>query len=260
MSMLEIDGARQSGSGTIVRYAVALAALLGRSVRIFNARKRRRSPGLRPQHVTSILACAALCSGDTEGVSVDSTEFTFVPGPRLAGGTYNWDISTAGSTTMLAFSVLPLACFADQPVRARIEGGMFQDYAPSPYHLQHVLAANVDLKFFREESYRRISRAGLQPVLGAILYHALGVGGSDDARHSRPQRFGPGVVADCGLRSVDPEVPWHVSQFYPTYKMVDRPETPVATVRRARQAGLNAGLRRGESAAVGRMRITEGRP
>jgi RNA 3'-terminal phosphate cyclase (ATP) len=141
MSTLEIDGAQQSGSGTIVRYAVALAALLGRSVRIVNARKRRRSPGLRPQHVTSILACAALCGGDTEGVSVDSTEFTFVPGPRLAGGTYTWDISTAGSTTMLAFSVLPLACFADQPVRARIEGGVFQDFAPSPYHLQHVLAA-----------------------------------------------------------------------------------------------------------------------
>lgn len=139
--MLEIDGAQRSGSGTIVRNAVALAALLGRSVRVFNARKRRRSPGLRPQHVMSILACAALCGGDTEGVSVDSTEFTFVPGPRLAGGAYNWDISTAGSTTMLAFSVLPLGCFADHPVRARIEGGVFQDYAPSPYHLEHVLAA-----------------------------------------------------------------------------------------------------------------------
>ena len=48
MSMLEIDGAQQSGSGTIVRYAVALAALLGRSVRIFNARKRRRSPACGP--------------------------------------------------------------------------------------------------------------------------------------------------------------------------------------------------------------------
>ena len=69
MSLLEIDGAEQSGSGTIVRYAVALAALLGRSVRIVNARKRRRSPGRRPQHVTSILGCAALCGGDTEGVS-----------------------------------------------------------------------------------------------------------------------------------------------------------------------------------------------
>jgi RNA 3'-terminal phosphate cyclase (ATP) len=82
-----------------------------------------------------------MCGGDTEGVAIDSTEFTFVPGPRLPGGTYDWDIGTAGSTTMLAFSVLSLACFADQPVRARIQGGVFQDYAPSPYHLEHVLAA-----------------------------------------------------------------------------------------------------------------------
>ena len=139
--MLDIDGAQQSGSGTIVRYAVALASLLGRAVRVFNARKRRRSPGLRPQHVTSILACASMCGGTTEGVAVDSTEFTFLPGARISGGTYDWDIGTAGSTTMLVFSVLPLACFADQPVRARIEGGVFQDFAPSPYHLQHALAA-----------------------------------------------------------------------------------------------------------------------
>lgn len=141
MPMLAVDGGQQSGSGTIVRCAVALAALLSRPVRIFNARKRRRLPGLRPQHVTSVLACAAMCGATTEGVSVDSTEFTFVPGSRISGGTYDWDIGTAGSTTMLAASVLPLACFADQPVRARIEGGVFQDYAPSPHHLQHVLAA-----------------------------------------------------------------------------------------------------------------------
>lgn len=139
--MITIDGAQQSGSGTIVRYAVALAVLLGRPVRVFNARKRRRSPGLRPQHVTSILACAAMCGASTDGVSTGSPEFTFVPGSRISGGTYEWDIGTAGSTTMLAFSILPPACLADGPTRARIEGGVFQDYAPSPYQLRHVLAA-----------------------------------------------------------------------------------------------------------------------
>lgn len=139
--MLAVDGAQLSGSGTIVRYAVALGALLGRPMRVFNARKRRRPRGLRPQHVTSIRACAAMCGAVTEGLEVDSTEFTFVPGPRIVGGTYDWNIGTAGSTTMLAFSVLPLACFADSAVRARIEGGVFQDFAPSPYHLAHVLAA-----------------------------------------------------------------------------------------------------------------------
>jgi RNA 3'-terminal phosphate cyclase (ATP) len=82
-----------------------------------------------------------MCGAATEGLDVDSTEFTFVPGPRIVGGTYDWNIGTAGSTTMLAFSVLPLACFADSTVRVRIEGGVFQDFAPSPYHLEHVLSA-----------------------------------------------------------------------------------------------------------------------
>jgi RNA 3'-terminal phosphate cyclase (ATP) len=167
MSTLEIDGAQQSGSGTIVRYAVALAALLGRPVRIVNARKRRRSPGLRPQHVTSILAVAAMCGGRTEGVSVDSREFTFVPGPRVAGGTYHWDIGTAGSTTMLAFSVLPLACFADQPVRARIEGGVFQDCAPSPYYVQHVLAAL--LRRLGAAVHLEVVRPGYAPQGAGVL-------------------------------------------------------------------------------------------
>jgi RNA 3'-terminal phosphate cyclase (ATP) len=139
--MLEIDGSEQSGSGTIVRYAVALAALAGQPIRVFNARMRRHTPGLRPQHVMSIRACAALCGATTAGVGVGSLAFAFVPGGRIRGGSYRWDIGTAGSTTMLALSVLPVACFADGPVHARIEGGVFQDFAPSPYHLQHVLAA-----------------------------------------------------------------------------------------------------------------------
>ena len=106
-------------------------------------------------------------------------------------------------------------------------------------------AANVDLKFFRESSYRRISRAGLQPILDAIrLYRASGVWvevttlvipGINDSNEELRE-----IAAF--IRSVGPEIPWHVSQFYPTYKMVDRTETPVATLQRAREIGLNAGL------------------
>jgi RNA 3'-terminal phosphate cyclase (ATP) len=138
--MLTIDGSQQSGSGTIVRYAVALAALSCQSVRITNVRQSRSKPGLRPQHVLSVLACADLCGGAAEGLDVGSREFSFTPGARIAGGSFEWNIGTAGSTTMLALSVLPIACFAEAPVRARIEGGLFQDFAPSPHHLQHVLA------------------------------------------------------------------------------------------------------------------------
>jgi RNA 3'-terminal phosphate cyclase (ATP) len=93
--------------------------------------------------VAAVCACAELCRARSEGVSVDSSEFTFRPGSRVRGGRYEWDIGTAGSAPMLALGVLPVACLADSPVSARITGGMFQDFAPSPFHLRHVLAPLV---------------------------------------------------------------------------------------------------------------------
>jgi len=44
------------------------------------------------------------------------------------------------------------------------------------------------------------------------------------------------------VKSVGTGIPWHVSEFYPAYKLVDRPSTPVATLRRAREIGMEEGL------------------
>lgn len=54
--MIEIDGGRYSGSGTIVRQAVAFSALTGQAVHIVNARVRRPKAGLRAQHVRTVEA------------------------------------------------------------------------------------------------------------------------------------------------------------------------------------------------------------
>jgi len=141
--LIEIDGSQQSGSGTIVRFAVVLSALCRAPVRLVNARARRRRPGLRPQHVAAVGACAELCGAHTEGLRVDSRELVFRPGRRIPGGRYEWDIGTAGSASMLALGVLPLACLAEATVSARIAGGVFQDFSPSPFHLRHVLGPLV---------------------------------------------------------------------------------------------------------------------
>lgn len=165
--MTHLDGAQRSGSGTIVRFGTALAALLRRPLRVFNARAKRDKPGLRPQHVAAVRACAELCGATVDGLAVGAQEFTFVPGPRIPGGAFRWDIGTAGSATMLALGVLPVACFAERPVTARITGGVFQDWAPSPHHMQQVLAsllarmgAAIDL---------RVTRAGYVPTGGGEI-------------------------------------------------------------------------------------------
>jgi pyruvate formate lyase activating enzyme len=52
-----------------------------------------------------------------------------------------------------------------------------------------------------------------------------------------------GEVARFVAQELGPQVPWHISRFYPHYQMPDRPPTPVATLHRAREIGQAAGLR-----------------
>ena len=137
--MIEIDGSVHSGSGTLLRYAVALATLLGEPLHMTHIRAKREKPGLRPQHLQAVRACCALSSGEVEGAAVGSQEIFYHPGKSLRDGDFQWDIGTAGSTTMLAFTLSPLALFARRPCRFSIVGGLFQDFAPSAFHMREVL-------------------------------------------------------------------------------------------------------------------------
>jgi pyruvate formate lyase activating enzyme len=107
-------------------------------------------------------------------------------------------------------------------------------------------AANVDLKGASEEHYRKVCGAGLQPVLDTIrTLHKAGVwievttlvipGYNDD---SASLEFMASFIA-----SVDPGIPWHLSRFFPTYKLQDAPPTPVETLEKAGRIGEEAGLK-----------------
>ncbi|MBI4000195.1 MAG: RNA 3'-phosphate cyclase [Nitrospira defluvii] len=137
--MLTIDGSRYSGSGTIVRQAVAFAALTGQSIHVVKARAKRDKPGLRPQHIRVIEAIAELVQGRAEGQAPGAQEFTFRPGPLKIGRHYCWDIGSAGSTTMLGLGLMPVLAFAASRVTVELRGSLFQDFAPSVFHLQQVL-------------------------------------------------------------------------------------------------------------------------
>ena len=104
---------------------------------------------------------------------------------------------------------------------------------------------NIDLKSFSNEHYHEICGAKLQPVLDTIrLMKSLGVwleittliipGHNDSDTELRS-------IAEF-IASVDPSMPWHVSRFYPTYKMAALSPTPAETLLRARSIGQEAGL------------------
>jgi RNA 3'-terminal phosphate cyclase (ATP) len=139
-SLLEIDGAAFSGSGMIVRQAVAYAAVTGTPVHLRHIRARRPRPGLRTQHLRAVEAVRALVGGTVDGASVGSRELTFCPAGERPRGRYRFDMGTAGSSTALSLALLPVLATAAEPARVELTGGLFQDHAPSAFHLQHVLA------------------------------------------------------------------------------------------------------------------------
>lgn len=166
-SPIYLDGATKSGSGTIVRYGVALCSLLERSLHMVNIRAKRDRPGLQHQHLRAVEACAEMCGGKLTGASLGSREIHYEPGDRIPGGRYEWDIGTAGSTTMLAMATIPLACFAGKETVLRITGGLFQDFAPSAHHMQYVLFPL--LEGMGVSAQLRIVRPGYVPRGGGII-------------------------------------------------------------------------------------------
>ena len=137
--MKDLDGSSYSGSGTIVRQAMTLAALTGTDISITNIRAKRPHPGLRPQHTWVVEAIRGLVGGKADGNDVGSSTLVFKPGREVVHTRYGWDIGSAGSTVLLAQALLPLVAFHRHEATIQLRGGVFQDFAPSFYHLEHSL-------------------------------------------------------------------------------------------------------------------------
>jgi len=145
--------------------------------------------------------------------------------------------------------------YAHDTARLAREAGLKNIFVTNGYISSEALAtiapyldaANIDLKGFSEGFYRDIVHAKLSEVLDSIIEYrkqgiwleltTLVIPGLNDS-DSELQGIADFIVANLGV-----DTPWHVSQFYPTYTLTDRPRTPVETLRRARDIGLAAGLR-----------------
>lgn len=106
-------------------------------------------------------------------------------------------------------------------------------------------ADNIDLKG-SDEFYKNICGARLNPVKETIrLMKEMGVWVEvttlviPDLNDSEKDLS---EIAEF-IVSVDPSIPWHVSQFYPTYKLIDKPRTPVEKLRMATKIGYESGLK-----------------
>jgi pyruvate formate lyase activating enzyme len=108
-------------------------------------------------------------------------------------------------------------------------------------------AANIDLKSFSDESYLKNCGARLEPVLATLKLMkkleiwleitTLIIPQFNDSECEFQQ------IADFIVKELGPEVPWHVSQFYPTYNLMGTPQTPVEKIHKACEIGERAGLK-----------------
>lgn len=110
----------------------------------------------------------------------------------------------------------------------------------------YLSAANVDLKSFRDEFYRTYCGARLKPVLDAIeKMKSLGIWVEVTTLIIPGLNDGEKELHDLArfISTLGNDIPWHVSRFFPRYKMTDLNPTPPETIYRARQIGLEAGLK-----------------
>jgi len=134
------------------------------------------------------------------------------------------------------------------------EKGLYNNFITNGYMTKECLgmirpyldAANVDLKFFKDDSYKRICSGGLGPVLNSILLmHEFGVWlevttllvpGENDSKQELEG------IANF-IVSLDKNIPWHVSRFNPDYKFTGFQPTPEKTIKEAVDIGRKAGLK-----------------
>lgn len=108
------------------------------------------------------------------------------------------------------------------------------------YIAPYMDAMNIDLKSFNDEFYKKICRARLQPVLDTIKRaHEKGIHieittliipGENDSEKELEK------IAKF-IASIDKNIPWHISRFFPMYKMKDKPVTSIAKLKQAEKIG-----------------------
>jgi len=131
--MIKIDGTE--GGGQMLRSALSLSLITGQPFHMTNIRGKRSKPGLKRQHLSCVLAALKVCDGSADGAEMNSKELLFNLG-TLKAGDYHINIGSAGSTSLVAQTLIPALVHLDLPSTLTIEGGTHNPMAPSFHFLE----------------------------------------------------------------------------------------------------------------------------
>lgn len=133
------------------------------------------------------------------------------------------------------------------------KNGLYNNFITNGYMTKECLemikpyldAANIDLKSFRDDFYRKICKGKLEPVLNSIrLMKEMGIWVEVTTLIIPGENDSDEELTDIAkfLVSLDKNMPWHISAFHPDYKFLDHQPTPVPTLKKAEAIGRKAGL------------------
>jgi pyruvate formate lyase activating enzyme len=143
-----------------------------------------------------------------------------------------------------AFDIVRLA--HEQGLATVFVSNGFVDPEPLQEVAPYLTAANVDLKAWDAEFYRRVIGGELEAVLKSLkLLKKLGVW-LEVTTLLIPQHISESDLGAISLfirEELGAETPWHISRFHPQYHFTHLPPTPVSLLHRARDLGIENGLR-----------------
>src|SRR5436305_239912 len=170
--MLTIDGAYGEGGGQILRSAVSLSAITGKSIEVINIRAKRPNPGLRPQHLHASKALAEIFHARVDNLNVGAERIRFIPKPdKYEGGELKIDTGTAGSIPMILQTIIPAVALSGKSLSVQITGGTDVKMSPTDY-----------LRFIVHNAYKTIGinfslnilKRGYYPKGGGIIQADIG--------------------------------------------------------------------------------------
>lgn len=192
--MIEIDGS--VAGGQMLRTALSLSALTNKPFKIEKIRGKRDSPGLKPQHLAAVKAVKEICSASVKGASLKSLSLEFKP-KEIKAGDYKFDIGTAGSTTLLLQTLLPVLLKADEPSKVNVIGGTDTKWAVPSMDFKNVFLEYLNKMTIETEF--TIEKYGFYPKGGGKVslrvYPATLVRRIDLMKRGKPEMLN--IISHC---------------------------------------------------------------
>ncbi|KAB1186769.1 MULTISPECIES: RNA 3'-terminal phosphate cyclase [Haloferax] len=162
--MLHLDGG--AGGGQLIRTALSLSLVTGEAFEMKNIRGNRSTPGLKAQHVACVSVAESVADADVDGGVEGASTLQFDPGP-VTSDPVDVAVGTAGSTTLVSETLLPVAVALDDSLTLTVTGGTDVRWSPPADYLRYVkrpLCATFGVSFDVD-----VNRRGFYPAGGGRL-------------------------------------------------------------------------------------------